>query len=291
MNLYTTRRVALIGMPLKRRHSQIMHDAAFAAAGLRCRYELFEIESGELPGFVERARQSEWYGFQITAPYKRVIMELLDHVEPAALAIGAVNSVLRQADGTLVGFNTDAPGFAAAAAEELGLRFAGASVVIAGAGGAARAVTRAVLDAGASTVLVAARRIDAAAEVVHAVHAAEDGHTARLSCCLFTDSVLTEALGEADLVVNTTTVGMLDSGTVVDPALFGAGTAVFDLVYVPSRTELIVGAQARGLHATNGMGMLVAQAEIAFERWTGVPSMGPVMRRALESLNLGDEAP
>src|SRR5690606_19158848 len=120
-----TRRVALIGTPLRRRHSQVMHDAAFAANDIPSRYELFVLAPDALPGFVQQVRASDWYGFQITAPYKLAIIELVDEVEPQALAIGAVNSVYRRADGALDGFNTDAPGFAAAASAELGIAFEG----------------------------------------------------------------------------------------------------------------------------------------------------------------------
>ena len=107
------RRVALVGHPLRRRHSQVMHDAAFAAHGIDARYELREIDPDQLTAFVEEVRDPAWFGFQVTAPYKRDVFELVDEVEPQAAAIGAVNSVERRDDGTLVGFNTDAPGFAA----------------------------------------------------------------------------------------------------------------------------------------------------------------------------------
>ena len=106
-----TRRVALLGKPLRRRHSQVMHDAAFAAAGLDARYELLEIEPDAVPGAVEVARGPDWLGLQVTAPYKRLVAGLCDEVEPDAAAIGAVNSVAKSASGALIGFNTDAPGF------------------------------------------------------------------------------------------------------------------------------------------------------------------------------------
>jgi shikimate dehydrogenase len=272
-----TRHVALIGRPLRRRHSQVMHDAAFAANGIDARYELREIEPADLPAFVAEVRDPGWFGFQVTAPYKQAIMELLDEIEPEATAIGAVNSVERRGDGALVGFNTDAPGFALAVERDLGIGFAGAAVVVAGAGGAARAVAHAAVSGGASELLVAARRLEQA-------EALAGGLDGRADAIALADPALGGALARADLVVNATTVGMLEGGSIIDPGALGERTAVFDLVYVPPETELVGRVRERGLNAANGAEMLVAQAEIAFARWTGVEGSAAVMREAVDPL-------
>jgi shikimate dehydrogenase len=198
----------------------------------------------------------------------------LDEVEPAAAAIGAVNSVIRAPDGSLVGFNTDAPGFAAAVRRDLRLELQGARVVVAGAGGAAHAVAHAAVSAGAAEVRVAARRLPAARALAERVG---DG----VMPSTLDDPGLLDALAAADLLVNATTVGMLTPGAVVDPALLGAHAAVFDLVYVPLETELLRAARARGLRAAGGASMLVAQAVIAFRRWTGAGDVTEVMQAAL----------
>jgi shikimate dehydrogenase len=275
--------VALIGRPLRRRHSQAMHDAAFAAHGIDARYELRELAPEQLPGFVAEARGPEWLGFQITAPYKRDVMELLDAVEPAAEAIGAVNSVARDESGALVGFNTDAPGFAAAVERDLGLSPAGLRVVVAGAGGAAHAVAHALVAGGAAEVRVASRTAEPARALADRVAGVVPGTLG--------DPEVRDALAAADLFVNATTVGMLTPGPVVDPALLRDDAAVFDLVYVPLETELLRAARARGLRAANGAGMLVAQAVIAFRRWTGVADVTGVMAAAVEPLLAGAQAP
>ena len=204
-------------------------------------------------------------------------MELLDEIEPEATAIGAVNSVERRDDGALVGFNTDAPGFALAVERDLGVGFAGAAVVVAGAGGAARAVAHAAVSGGASELLVAARRLERA-------EALAGGLDGRADAIALADPALAGALARADLVVNATTVGMLEGGTIVDPGALGERTAVFDLVYVPPETELVRRVRERGLNAANGAEMLVAQAEIAFARWTGVEGSAAVMREAVDPL-------
>lgn len=279
-----SRRVALIGKPLRRRHSQVMHDAAFKAFAIDARYELTELEPADLEAFIEAARGPDWLGFQVTAPYKRDVFRLLDEVETAAGRIGAVNSVARSDSGSLIGFNTDAPGFADAAERELDLSFEGSAVVVAGAGGAARAVVHESLARGARDVLVASRRAEQAGALV-----AELGGSTRSTG--LGDSECLAALGEADLFVNATTVGMLSPGTPIDPGSLGSDTAVFDLVYVPAETELLAQARRRGLRACNGAEMLVAQAAIAFRRWTGSDDPSQIMRRALAPLLAEGSAP
>lgn len=265
-----TRRVALIGKPLRRRHSVVMHNAAFAAAGIDARYELMELEPDDVPGVVERARIADFLGLGVTAPYKRLVAELVDEVEPDAGQIGAVNNVVRERDGRLIGFNTDAPGFRAGAEQALGRPLAGLDVVVAGAGGVAQAVAFACLDAGVRRLTVGNRTLPARACGVEAV--ALDGPE------------FAAALRSADLAVNATTVGMIEPGMVFDVDELAADATVFDVVYVPAETPLISAARGRGLRAANGAEMLIAQAAIAFERWTGVGGMVGVMREAVTPL-------
>lgn len=276
-----TRHVGLIGKPLKRRHSQVMHDAAFDAAGIDARYVLLELEPDDVDGAVRAARSDAWLGLGVTAPYKRRVAELVDEVEPEATTIGAVNNVVRSDDGRLIGFNTDAPGFRAGVERAMGRPLAGTRVVVAGAGGAAHAVVFACLDAGALTVTVG-NRTEASAESLVS-HFAGIGR-GRMSATALDSPGFTEALGSADLAVNATTVGMVDPGLTLDVALLADGATVFDLVYVPPETPLLRAARARGLRAANGSEMLIAQAAIAFERWTGVADMAAVMRAAVEPL-------
>ena len=277
-----TRRVGLIGKPLKRRHSQVMHDAAFAAAGIDARYVLLELEPEAVAPAVAAARASdEWLGLGVTAPYKRVVAELVDAVEADAATIGAVNNVVRTDDGRLVGINTDAPGFRAGVELAMGRPLTGASVVVAGAGGAAHAVVFACLAAGARRVTIGNRTLAAATSL--ATRFAGVGQGSRVAMAL-DDPAFADALGSTDLAVNATTVGMLAPGMAIDVGRLPAGATVFDLVYVPSETALLQAARARGLRAANGAEMLIAQAAAAFERGTGVAGMADVMRAAVAPL-------
>ena len=276
-----TRRVALLGQPLRRRHSQVMHDAAFAAAGIDARYELLELEPGEVEAAVEAARGPGWLGLGVTAPYKRVVAGLCDEVEQDATLIGAVNNVVRTADGRLVGFNSDAPGFRAAVELAMGRPLAGVDVVVAGAGGAAHAVVYACLAAGARSVVIGNRT--AASAGLLAERFAATG-TGTVSAAALDDPAFSGALRTADLAVNATTVGMLEPGATIDVNALPDEATVFDLVYVPPETPLLRAARDRGLRAANGSEMLIAQAAIAFERWTGVGGMADVMRAAVAPL-------
>lgn len=276
-----TRRVALLGKPLRRRHSPVMHDAAFAAAGIDARYELLEIDPDAVEGAVAAARGPDWLGLGVTAPYKKAVAALCDEVEPDAAAIGAVNNVVRTAAGRLVGFNSDAPGFRAGVELAMGRRLAGIDVVVAGAGGAAHAVVFACLRAGARRVTIGNRNLSSAEAVAARFAGAGAGSVAAVE---LGDPAFAAALRAADLAVNATTVGMVDPGATIDAALLRDGATVFDLVYVPAETPLLAAARARGLRAANGSEMLIAQAAIAFERWTGVGGMADVMRAAVAPL-------
>ncbi len=274
------RRVALIGHPLRSRHSEVMHNAAFAARGIEARYELRDIGADELSAFVAETRSPDWFGFQITAPYKQAIVEHLDGAEEAARLIGAVNSVERRADGSLIGFNTDAPGFRSAVEGQLGVDLDGATVAVAGAGGVAHAVVYALLDAGAARVTIGARREEAARRLAGRYPAAGG----RVTAADLADAAFGDALASADLVVNATTVGMTSAGSAFAVDRLADGAAVFDCVYIPAETDLVRAARARGLRAANGAAMLVRQAAVAFERWTGIGDVEEVMRTSIEPL-------
>jgi shikimate dehydrogenase len=263
-----------------------MHDAAFDAAGIDARYILLELEPEAVEDAVREARGPDWLGLGVTAPYKRVVAGLCDEVEADAETIGAVNNVARTAAGGLVGFNTDAPGFQAGVELAMGRPLSGADVVVAGAGGAAHAVVYACLHAGARRVTVGNRTLAAATALVERFAGVGTGSR---SAVALAGPAFETALRSTDLAVNATTVGMLDPGATIAVDLLPATATVFDLVYVPPETPLLEAARARGLRAANGSEMLIAQAAIAFERWTGVAGMADVMRAAVTPL-LADAA-
>jgi shikimate dehydrogenase len=258
-----------------------MHDAAFAAAGIDARYVLLELEPEAVEAAVRDARGPDWLGLGVTAPYKQVVAGLVDEVEGDARTIGAVNNVAKEADGRLIGFNTDAPGFRAGVEMAMGRPLAGTDVVVAGAGGAAHAVVFACLAAGARRVTIA-NRTPASGEALAAQFRGIGSGS--VSALALEGEELIGALGSADLAVNATTVGMVDHGSAFNIELLPQEATVFDCVYVPAETPLVAAARARGLRAANGSEMLIAQAAIAFERWTGVGGMADIMRAAVAPL-------
>lgn len=272
-----TWRVALIGNPLKRRHSVVMHNAAFAAHGMDATYELRPIDPDDLDGFFTEARGQDWLGFGVTAPYKQEAMGHLDEIEPGALAIGAVNNGIRRENGSLVGFNTDASGFISAV-ESTGTSVAGKKTVVVGAGGAARAVVWALLDADAALVYVANRTFGRARDLADDLSRFGNVVPGPLD-----DATLAAELQSATIAVNATTMGMTTQTAAFDVTPLPEDALVFDLVYVPPDTALVRAATNQGLAVCNGMEMLVRQGEIAFERWTGIGSTADIMRSALKT--------
>lgn len=286
-----TRRVALLGMPLRRRHSVVMHNAAFAAAGIDAEYVLRELQRDELDAAVTEARGPGWLGLGVTAPYKQAVAGLVDEVEPEAGSIGAVNNVVRRDDGRLIGFNSDAPGFRAGVELALGRPLEGLDVVVVGAGGAAHAVVWACLDAGVRRLTVANRTQDAASAMLARFERTGSTRAGDRAASALGDPGIGNALATADLAINATTVGMVDPGPAFDAATLPSHATVFDLVYVPPETPLLAVARRRGLRAANGSEMLIQQAAIAFERWTGVGGTADVMRQAVAPLLADAGAP
>jgi shikimate dehydrogenase len=265
-----------------------MHNAAFEAAGIDARYELAELDEDAVEPIVRAAHGADWLGLGVTAPYKKLVAGLVDEVEADAQAIGAVNNVVRTGDGRLVGFNSDAPGFRSAVQIALGGPVDGLEVVVAGAGGVAHAVLFALVGAGARKVTIGSRNPSSAAELARRFEPQAGGSIEAVG---LGDPVFIQALGHADLAVNATSVGMIDPGVTIDVEVLPAHATVFDVVYVPPETPLLRAARARGLRAANGSEMLIQQAAIAFERWTGVGGMADVMREAVAPLLADASAP
>jgi shikimate dehydrogenase len=273
-------KTALFGKPLQRRHSAVMHNAAFKAASVNACYELHEVDESQLLDYARKARNGDWLGFQVTAPHKQFVMGLLDEVEPAAQGISAVNSVAVTSDAKLVGFNTDVIGFLAGLRAVVG-RLDGISAVVAGSGGVGHAATYGLATNGVGRITVLDLNIDMPQRL-----AASMRDVADIEPMKFEDASVRHRLETADLFVNATSVGMLSPGPVIDVNMLAPHASVFDVVYIPAQTELVRQALGRGLRAANGDTMLIAQAAAAWMRWTGLPDPSDIMRAAVEPLLL-----
>jgi len=261
-----TRITGLIGNPVAHSRSPAILNAAYAAAGINWVYVAFPVPKGRGGEAVKSARALGLAGLTVTMPHKADAAWACDELTADASALGAVNVVTVRDDDRLAGTSTDGEGFVRSVRDE-GFDPAGADVLVAGAGGAARAIVLALGGAGAR-VTVAARRRDAADTAAGLVPGGR-----------------AVTLGDVDpgvfaLVVNATPLGMQGEDGPVPVERLNPGQLVVDTVYHPMETPFLAAARARGIHATNGLGMLVHQAALAFELWTGVDAPLVEMRAA-----------
>lgn len=262
-----TRVAAVIGDPVAHSFSPTIHNAAFAAVGLDWVYVAFPVRAGDGAAAVAAVRALGLAGLSVTMPHKADAARACDELTPDAAALGAVNTVV-PVDGRLVGDSTDGEGFLRALADD-GVGVAGREYLVLGAGGAARAIVLALGRAGAR-VTVAARNLAASASAA----ALAPGSTT----VPMTD--VGASLPRADVVVNATPLGMRGEDPPFSPEILEPGQFVLDTVYHPLETSLLRAARARGVPGANGLGMLVHQAALAFERWTGRPAPVDAMRAA-----------
>ena len=271
-----TRVVAVIGDPVSHSRSPSIHNAAFRALDLDFVYVALRITPTDLPRAISGIRALRIAGLNVTVPHKERIVALVDRVTPRARAIGAVNAVFRSGR-ELVGDNTDAEGFRLAVAE-LGVALRRKRVLLLGAGGSARAVAWTLVKGGVRRITVLNRGRARAAKLATWIRGLSPAEVETGGLGEARKSAL---LGEVDLVINATSIG-LDGSSMppLDLRALRPDCAVYDLVY-GAPTPLVIAARKRKLRAADGRTMLVHQAARAFELWTGCAAPRAVMRRAM----------
>ncbi|HOD94999.1 MAG TPA: shikimate dehydrogenase [Candidatus Hydrogenedentes bacterium] len=277
----STQLCAVIGNPVLHSLSPAMHNAAFHAAGLDYAYLAFTVS--DLAGCLTGMRALEGFqGLSVTIPHKIAILSYLDEIEESALKIGSVNTVVKK-DGKLLGTSTDGAG-AFRAIENAGVSLKDASVLFAGTGGAARAVAFALCTSGLPRKIMIVGR---SAEKVEAL--TRDLETVSSSVEVlggsFSENLLAWA-EESDLLINATPLGMHGAAE-QENSFPGVGLradqAVFDMVYRPENTVLVQEAKKQGCKIVPGLDMLLYQAVIQFELWTGACAPEEAMRQALNN--------
>lgn len=246
----------VIGDPIAHSKSPLVHRFWLEKLGVKADYRANHVKSEELAAYIEERRNDpEWRGCNVTIPHKVAIIDLVDDPGNVRESIGAMNTIVRQENGTLVGTNTDAAGFFAPLANS---DWNGAHAILIGAGGAARAVLFALKQAGISKVTVLARNSLKSSGVL--MQSGLRGEVFPLDA----------KLPDADLLINTSPLGMvgqppldLDLSPLPDEAL------VYDIVYTPLETELLKVAKARNLETVDGLDMFIGQAALAFELFFG----------------------
>lgn len=275
-----TRIVGVFGHPVGHSLSPQMHNAAFEHLGMDWCYVPFSVSPQNLEQALRALPALGVVGVNVTIPLKEGALRAVDEVVPPADLVGAVNTVHRR-DDCLVGHNTDVEGFTRSL-EERGEDMTGRTVVVLGAGGAARAAVVALARMGASRVWVLARRMEqgaATAELARQASPRSQG-----AAILWDEEGARRALAAADALINATPIGMHPDHKAAPPipeTWLRAGMLVYDMVYTPEMTRLLEGAQRRGCRAASGLRMLVLQGAAAFTIWTGRAAPVEVMHRAL----------
>jgi shikimate dehydrogenase len=270
-----TRLAGVIGDPVRHSLSPVLHNTAYEVLGLDWVYVAFEVPADATTDALDAARALDLVGLSVTMPHKTAAADACNRLSDTSRALRSVNTVTL-VDGMLHGDSTDGPGFVRSV-QETGHEPAGTRALVLGAGGAARAVARALADAGAS-VTVSARRADAAEAA--ASLAGPDTTTVPWAA-------RDDAVADTDLLVNATPVGMDESASPIAAASLHRDLVVADLVYHPLETPLLAAARAAGAAPVDGLGMLVEQAGLQVERWTGRPApIGPMRSAAEAALKL-----
>lgn len=264
----------IIGDPLEHSLSPLMHNAAFRKLGLDYIYVPFRVKKEDLSKAINSLRTSSVRGFNVTIPHKVAIIPFLDKLDSMADKVGAVNTVVNN-DGVLVGYNTDASGFLKAL-QKKGVKAKRKNVVVLGAGGAARAICFILAEEGANLILMN-RTMDKAREQAIKI---SQIFQREINALPLNRENLKKTLEKADILVNTTSVGMSPNvnETLVDSCLIKPSLVVFDIVYNPIKTKLLKEAEKAGAQTISGVEMLVWQGALAFEKWTGVEAPVKLMR-------------
>lgn len=282
---------AVIGWPLGHTLSPVMHQAALAELGLDAAYTALPTPPGAEADRFEDVRTGRLAGLNVTIPHKLAAFRAMDRLTPAAQRTGAVNTVIR--DGPrLLGDNTDPYGFSEALRQFGNFDPADASVVVLGAGGAARAAVLALLDSRARQVLIANRTPARAHELVQDLQPHSD---TPINACALTDNRLPRRFAAAHLLVNTTSVGMsggpAPGASPAPPGWLHPSLFVYDIVYRPALTPLLAAARQCGAPTLGGLEMLVMQGAASLQQWTGRPAPARTMLAAARAALEASESP
>lgn len=273
-------RLAVLGFPVAHSASPRMHQPALDAHGIDARYIRLEVEPGRIAEAFEKMRALAFIGCNVTVPHKLDAQEHCDEVDPAARALGAVNTVRFDADATR-GFNTDGPGFANAIEDEFGVPLASLKVTVAGAGGGAgQAIAAQCVLSGMEKLVLVNRTVEKLGPLVERLRA--QGSQTDIIPLSFDDASLVDHCLACDLIVNTSSVGLKHGDpSVLTAACLKPEHLVYDTIYQPPVTPLLAMASQHGCRTANGLSMLIHQGALAFQHWFPGTDPLPMMRAAL----------
>ena len=272
-----TKLMGVIGYPVTHTASPVMHQAAYEYLGCDYAYVPLEVKPELLGEAIAGIRALSFMGVNVTIPYKETVMPFLDEIDPQAQKIGAVNTIVNR-EGRLIGYNTDGAGFLYALEQEGQFNMADKSVVILGAGGAAKGIAFHCLHA--KSLCIVNRSVDKAKVLAESLPG-----ELKIRFLSSESVAVREALQTADLVINTTPLGMspyLDASPLDNYESISAKTFCCDIIYKPTETVFLKESKARGAQVLGGAGMLAGQGMLAFALFTGQNVPYSVMRKALQ---------
>jgi len=281
-------RLAVIGDPIAHSLSPPMQNAALQDRQIDLQYTRLHIKPEDLDQAVALIRENDFLGVNVTLPHKQRAFELMDECDQQATDVGAVNTVAIR-DKNLIGFNTDGVGFARAIREEFSIDLKDLRVLIVGAGGVARAIAFECGKQGCERLVIANRTGDRAADLVRElqkffVGPKVLGPVARLQAIGLSESELRGQIPHTDLVINATSLGLERSDRLpIGTHLLEPHLMVYDTVYSPRRTPLLLAAEQTGARVANGLSMLLHQGALSFEIWCDREAPVAAMRSALET--------
>lgn len=280
-----TKVFGILGFPVKHSFSPVFQNAAFRAKRINAVYVPFEVPPGRLKDAVRGLVAFGVCGVNVTIPHKQAILPLLDEISPGAKAIGAVNTVIFKS-GKSTGYNTDAEGLLISLKKDLNINPGKRTIVVFGAGGAAKAIAHVLAREKASSLTFVDIFNQKAKEL--ALKIGRDFPGCHTKAVPFLKSRIDEEVLNSDILINASPVGMRKADPcIVSPNALHKDLAVYDIVYNPSATPLLREAKRRGIKAAGGIGMLLYQGVASFELFTGIKAPVAVMRAALKKVIKG----
>lgn len=273
----TTKLLCILGHPIKHSKSPLMHNKMLEILGIDSVYTAFDVEPSKVEDAVKGMKALGITGGNVTIPHKETVMPFLDEITEEAKNIGAVNTIFVK-EGKYIGDNTDGRGFIISLMQDGGFDPKGKKALILGAGGAAKAiVTKLAME---NICCIGIFDIDQSKSQELVNHAKKLNST--VNATNLKKEEIEQTATQADLIINCTPIGMKETDPeLLNKKVFNQTQVVFDLIYNPSETKLLQDAKNAGAKIINGLGMLVYQGALSFERWTGEKPDTNIMMKAI----------
>lgn len=269
-------KLAVIGNPISHSKSPVMHQAALDHLNIKGSYDKVCLEEAELEHFFSNVRSGDYHGLNVTLPFKEKVLPFVDDVTELAKDIGAINTIYFQ-DQKLIGDNTDGPGYWNSLIEDTGFEAQDKVVIILGCGGASKAICFSLLSKGFKKIILCNRKLDRAQNLCQTLSTKTSSQMDFIGWDVLSTMV-------PDLIINTTSLG-LENNPWTDTSFikkYPKTCLVSDIVYHPMQTEFLRAASKYSLKTHYGLGMLIHQGALAFEKFTGQKAPLKVMRKAVE---------